>query len=82
MTKLQDPIERLSRISDARAAVSGGRIKDLRLRAHLSQSEIARAVDVAPATVSRWENAMRLPRGEKAVRLARVLRFLEQAVTR
>ena len=39
----------------------GKRIKELRIEKHLRQSDIARAIGVTPATVTRWENSTQEP---------------------
>jgi transcriptional regulator with XRE-family HTH domain len=38
-----------------------GRIRDLRLRMHISQGELARLLDCSAMTVSRWENGQLAP---------------------
>lgn len=48
-------------------------IRKLRERASLSAQEVAIAMNVTVATVSRWENGKFLPRGAKLPDLARVL---------
>ena len=65
-------------VSDARHAASDGRLRAARLRAKLSQADIARAVGVTEATVSRWESGVRRPRREEAKRLAALLQVLEE----
>ena len=57
-------------ISGARRAVGDGRLRAARERAKLSQTDIARAIGVGEATVSRWESGARRPRREEAKRLA------------
>ena len=63
-------------LAEARAACLTGKGKATRLAAGLSQGEIARAIGVTPATLSRWEAERRHPTGEAAVRYAQVLRAL------
>lgn len=63
--------------SEARHAIASGRLREVRERARLSQSELASAIGVTPACVSRWEAGQRLPRGDAAERLAAELRRLE-----
>ena len=48
----------------------------LRLRAGLSQSQLAEVVGVDRASVSRWEAGLRHPRRRAAVRYAEVLERL------
>lgn len=64
----------LARVRDA--AVSG-RAAELRIGARLTQGEIARAIGVSAAAVSRWESGERLPRGDAASRYAALLGALE-----
>ena len=47
--------------------------RDLRLQAGLSQNEVGAALGVSHAAVSRWESGKRLPRGDLAERLLRLL---------
>ena len=65
-------------ISSTRADIAAGRARQVRERARLSQAEVARALGVDTATVSRWETGMRLPRGRTALRLASLLAALER----
>lgn len=51
----------------------------LRLAAGATQSEIASECGVDRASVSRWENGHRTPRGEHLVRYSAVLREFEEA---
>ena len=66
----------LKLLVEARAATRTGSAARLRRSAGLSQSEIARAASVNPATVYRWESGERQPTGAAAIRYARVLRVL------
>jgi DNA-binding transcriptional regulator YiaG len=69
-------------IMEARDAASSGKGERLRQAAGLSQGELADAIGVTPACVSRWEAGIRRPRGDAAVRYARALRELaERLVT-
>jgi DNA-binding transcriptional regulator YiaG len=52
----------------------------MRSRGDLSQSEVARAIGVSPATIWRWESGDRRPQGEAAVRWVRFLHSLERSV--
>jgi predicted transcriptional regulator len=58
-----------------RLATSGG-ARLIREAAHVSASEIARELGVAPSTVCRWERGERLPRGQVGERWAAILRRL------
>jgi transcriptional regulator with XRE-family HTH domain len=55
---------------------SGRRIREA---ARLSLRLIAESVGVQEATVSRWEKGQRQPRGEAAIRWARLLDRLDRA---
>jgi DNA-binding transcriptional regulator YiaG len=66
----------LSSLAEARRAASNGRAKATRQAARISQAEIARAVGVSPACISRWESGTRLPKGEAAQRYAEIIRQL------
>ena len=49
-------------------------LKKMRLKRRLSQEEIAKKMGVTPATVCRWENGEFLPRADKLIALAKVLK--------
>lgn len=59
-----------------RADVASGRVREIRERARLSQSEVAEGVGVERSTVAQWE-AGRMPRGDHAARYAALLARLE-----
>lgn len=65
-------------IAEARVRVARGDLAAIRTRAKLSQNAIAGAVGVNRIAVLRWERGERLPTGEPAVRLAKLLRDLEK----
>ncbi len=48
-------------------------IKKIRIEKGISQENIATALGVSTATVSRWESGEFIPRAEKLVRLAELL---------
>jgi DNA-binding transcriptional regulator YiaG len=50
----------------------------IRKRAGLSAADVAKVLDVTRATVTRWEHALRTPRGDLAVRYSRLLERLRQ----
>lgn len=57
-----------------RRLLADGSAKQLRVDAHLSLADVARAVGTAPSTIWRYENLVeRMPRGEVAMRYARFL---------
>lgn len=66
----------LKLLVEARAAARTGSGARLRQSLGLSQSELARAAAIHPATLNRWESGERQPTGEAALRYARVLRVL------
>jgi transcriptional regulator with XRE-family HTH domain len=63
-------------IRQAREDALSGRARELRIAAGLSQAEIAAAADVDQTTISTWELGRRRPRGEAALRYAKVLHWL------
>ncbi len=65
-------------LAEARVRVANGDLESIRRRVHLSQESIARAVGVSRTSVLRWETGSRVPSGEAAVRLARLLRDLDR----
>jgi len=72
----EDVVERLSQV---RELVESGRARSIRRHAHVRKAELARAVDVAPSTIHRWEAGTRSPRGERALRYLAVLERLRDA---
>jgi DNA-binding transcriptional regulator YiaG len=69
-------------LAEARRLLRSGEARDIRLRAGLSQTEVARSVGVTAGAVSRWETGSRRPVGEAAVRYARLLADLESLARR
>jgi len=63
----------LTLLSEIRIAMETGEFVCRRGRARLSASEVARAIGVTPPCISRWEAVERAPKGEAAVRAARLL---------
>jgi len=55
-------------------------MKELREKAVMSQPEVASAVGVTPATVSRWESGKRMPRPAHIRRLAELFKVDPQVV--
>jgi transcriptional regulator with XRE-family HTH domain len=51
----------------------GARMRDRRLRAGLTQRQVARGVDVSESVVAHWERGAQLPTVERVAALARVL---------
>jgi len=64
-------------VSEARDAIVTGRAREIRLAAHLHQTEIASVLGVTVSAVCKWERGQRLPRGDVAADYARLLRQLE-----
>lgn len=65
-------------IARARALIRGGDAQRIREQSGLTRSEVARSLEVDDSTVARWETGARTPRGEDAVRYARLLRELRK----
>ena len=55
-----------------------GRGARIRRVAGVTQAQLARELDVDPATVSRWELGARVPRDAQAAAYARVLKVLAE----
>lgn len=51
------------------------RLKELRKRVRFTQKDIARMVDVAPNTISRWENKKNKPHRVFAKKVEDILNF-------
>lgn len=49
------------------------KLREIRLSRKLTQQEIAKALNVKVATVSRWENGKFYPKVDKLIKLARFL---------
>ena len=50
------------------------KIKELREAARMSQTDLARVLDITPNTISRWENATYKPRIDDLEKLARAFK--------
>lgn len=72
MKRASDAVE----IARVRELASSGDAKAIRERARLSRSEVARSVEVDPSTIGRWEEGLRSPQGDAAIRYGSVLREL------
>lgn len=72
--------ELIDRARQRRQVADPARRREIRERAGLTQAEIAAAVDVDDATISRWESGDRSPRGETGDRYVALLRRLEREV--
>lgn len=47
------------------------RLKELRMERNLSQSELAKQIDVSVACVSRWESNLRIPNIDSIIALCK-----------
>lgn len=56
-----------------REMVHAGQVRQVRVSAGLSLAEVAGDVGVHPTTVFGWESGRTVPRGEAAVRYARLI---------
>jgi DNA-binding transcriptional regulator YiaG len=74
MTTTLDPS--FAKLVEVRAAVRSGKARQLRESAGISQAEVAAAIGVTPAAVSRWEAGARKPTGLAAQRYAQLLDLL------
>ncbi len=64
-------------LTKAREAAANGGARRRRIKARLSQAEVAEDVGVTRTAVSLWERGLRRPRGQAALRYARLLATLE-----
>lgn len=71
----------LGLIAEAHLFIQSGRARELREYTDLTLNDVAAAVGVTGATISRWECGLRLPKGERAARYARTLKALEKVAT-
>lgn len=69
-------------IARVRRDLRSGYGLSIRLRSHMSRSEMARELGVDDATVWRWETGKRSPRSEHARKYAVLLRDLEHEILR
>lgn len=68
--------DELRELAWVRVALSNGKAREIRVQSRLTTGDVATAVDVTPVTVWRWENRLRSPRGDVALRYGRFLRSL------
>ena len=66
----------LVQLAAVRSLADSGRARSIRRAAGISLLEVANAVGVRPSTISRWESGQRAPRGDAALRYARLLHRL------
>jgi len=69
-------VEELLLLSEARQLAASGRGRQIRESAGVSQSELAAAIGVTIAGISKWESGQRRPTGPGAIRYAQLLREL------
>jgi DNA-binding XRE family transcriptional regulator len=60
-------------LMEVRRWARSGRARELRVRAGLTQAEVAGAVGVSRETVNLWEHGKRVPRTARALRYGRFL---------
>ncbi len=60
-------------LAEVRQLARSGKARRVRADSHLSESEIAAAIGVSIATISRWETAQRRPTGRAALAYRRLL---------
>lgn len=75
---MQKPDE-LRELAWVRDAVATGKARRIREQANLTTGDVARAIEVTPVSVWRYEQQLRSPRGATALRYGRLLRSLEAA---
>ena len=68
----------LGLLIEAREAAKTGRAEQIRTAAGLSQAEVASALGVSAACISRWESGDRRPRGPAAIAYGRLLQDLDR----
>ncbi len=66
------------RLARVRQQLASGEAREIRRKARVSQAEVAAAVGVTVAAVSRWESGSRCPGTDLAARYARVLDALQR----
>jgi len=70
-------IRELERLADVRRLIASGEAKQRRILAGFSLSEVAGPCNVGPQTVWRWEEGIRIPRGQTALRYGQVLAMMQ-----
>jgi DNA-binding transcriptional regulator YiaG len=68
--------EYLLNLVAVRTLASSGRARGIRISAGLSLADVGGAIGVTAATVQRWENGLRKPYGEAALRYGALLQAL------
>jgi DNA-binding transcriptional regulator YiaG len=70
------------RLTHLRELTQSGEARAIRERARLALSDIGQSIGADPSAVGRWERGERLPRGDVALRYARLLERLSKASVR
>lgn len=71
--------DRIVQLANARRRVRDSKTaRDIRIRAGLTEEDMAQALGVTQSTISRWEGGSRQPRGDAAIRWAELLAKLER----
>jgi transcriptional regulator with XRE-family HTH domain len=73
-------MNRVDAVVRGRVLALSGRGREIRLALGLSLADVAQEVRCDKSSVSRWETSRHAPRGEAAVRYARLLDRLERQV--
>lgn len=58
---------------EVRSLARSGRAREIRHQSQLSLAEVAGAVGTTPSTIQRWENGLRKPYGDIALRYGALL---------
>jgi transcriptional regulator with XRE-family HTH domain len=74
------PPDQVLALSATRRAAQSGQARRIRIAAGLSLADLAAALGVSRAALSRWETGHRIPRGEAAQRYAGLLDALARQV--
>jgi transcriptional regulator with XRE-family HTH domain len=74
----QDRVEDLFRLVEGRKLIASGRARELRAQTGLSVIDFARACGCSAASITRWENGNRIPRGESGHRYTELVVALEE----
>jgi DNA-binding transcriptional regulator YiaG len=79
MTTIPTTRTRAEQLAASRDMSATGRGREIRIRARLSQDDVAQDCDVSGAAVSRWETGQAMPRGEAALRWLDLMERLDRA---
>lgn len=76
MATISPASEQLLDLVSARALAKSGEARHIRTAAGLSLADVGGAISVSAATIQRWENGLRKPYGEAALRYGALLAAL------